>query len=97
MVFYDLPVSTEKERRNAARFRKMLIRTGYTMVQKSVYVRLSRNRMHISSETQAIRQMAPPNSSVIILPLSLEDFKRMTCVTEKSFDMSTFSDDVIYA
>lgn len=97
MVFYDLPTENAKERRNAARFHKMLVRLGYTMMQKSVYVRLFRNKSHLSSEAQAIRQMVPPNSSVFILPMSLDDFKRIVFVSGQSFDMEWFADDVIFA
>ena len=39
-VFFDLPVKTREERRNATRFRKFLINDGYDMMQLSVYTRV---------------------------------------------------------
>ena len=41
IVFFDLPVGTKEERREATRFRNDLIKNGYYMVQFSVYARLS--------------------------------------------------------
>ena len=40
LVFFDLPVTTPKDRRLATAFRKDLIKNGYYMVQYSIYVRL---------------------------------------------------------
>ena len=39
LVFFDLPVGTPEERRDAANFRKDLLKDGYMMVQFSVYAR----------------------------------------------------------
>ena len=38
-VFFDLPTNTKKERKNAAAFRKNLLKDGYGMMQFSVYMR----------------------------------------------------------
>jgi CRISPR-associated protein Cas2 len=37
LVFFDLPVGTDEERRDANHFRKDLLKDGYLMVQFSVY------------------------------------------------------------
>lgn len=38
-VFFDLPVTTKKQRHDATRFRKDLLDDGFTMMQFSVYIR----------------------------------------------------------
>lgn len=38
MVFFDLPVQTKRQRREATRFRNFLLTDGYHMIQYSVYV-----------------------------------------------------------
>lgn len=38
-VFFDLPVTTKKERKAAALFRKNLEKDGFSMMQFSVYIR----------------------------------------------------------
>ena len=40
LVFFDLPVKTGVERRNAARFRNFLLNDSYHMIQFSVYARV---------------------------------------------------------
>lgn len=41
IVFFDLPTETTPQRREYAQFRKYLIKNGYLMMQKSVYVKLA--------------------------------------------------------
>ena len=43
IVFFDLPVSTKKQRKEASDFRKFLINDGFIMLQFSVYSRTVRN------------------------------------------------------
>lgn len=38
-VFFDLPVETKLQRRNATKFRNNLLKSGFTMMQFSVYTR----------------------------------------------------------
>ena len=95
IVFYDLPVTTPEERRKANAFHKLLVKSGYQRLQRSVYVRLFRNRLHIAAELRKIGNEAPKDGNVAIIPLSLDDFKRMVSVTREKFDMKMFSDDVI--
>ena len=40
IVFFDLPVKTKNERREATRFRNFLMNDGYHMLQFSVYARV---------------------------------------------------------
>ena len=40
MVFFDLPVQTKRQRREATRFRNFLLTDGYHMIQYSVYARV---------------------------------------------------------
>ncbi len=40
MVFFDLPVQTKAQRREATRFRSFLLNDGYHMIQYSVYARV---------------------------------------------------------
>lgn len=43
VLFFDLPTLTEKNRKEYTRFRKFLIKTGFMMLQESVYVKLALN------------------------------------------------------
>jgi CRISPR-associated protein Cas2 len=46
-VFFDLPVGTKVERREATRFRNFLKDDGYMMLQLSVYARVPRGRTEL--------------------------------------------------
>ena len=43
VVFFDLPVLTESNRKDYRTFRKYLIKSGFMMVQESVYCKLAQN------------------------------------------------------
>ena len=43
ILFFDLPMTTKKERKIYANFRKYLIKNGYMMMQFSVYCKIYRN------------------------------------------------------
>ena len=45
-VFFDLPVKTKKQRKEATTFRKYLEKDGFSMLQFSVYMR------HCASKTR---------------------------------------------
>ena len=43
LVLFDLPVLTGDQRREYARFRKFLLKSGFLMLQESVYCKLALN------------------------------------------------------
>jgi len=95
MVMYDLPSVSAKERRDAAAFRKRLLKSGFCMLQESIYVRLLRNRENGNREAVALSSAAPPNSDITVLVLTLEAFRSMTRVSGNAFNLSLFADDFI--
>lgn len=44
IVFFDLPVKTKKDRREYSNFRKYLVKSGFMMMQESVYSKLALNQ-----------------------------------------------------
>ena len=42
--FFDLPVKTKPQRREATRFRNFLLSDGFNMLQFSVYIRIVRDK-----------------------------------------------------
>lgn len=45
LIFFDLPVETSKDRKEYTRFHKFLIKSGFIMMQKSVYSKLVINNV----------------------------------------------------
>ena len=43
LVMFDLPVETAKQRKDYAAFRKFLIKSGFLMMQESIYSKIVQN------------------------------------------------------
>lgn len=70
LVLFDLPVGTKQQRREATRFRKLLLDLGWTMEQYSVYVRYIPTGMSVIPEVTQIRRGLPSQGKVQILGIS---------------------------
>lgn len=73
-VFFDLPTTTKKERKEAAKFRKGLEGDGFTMMQYSVYRRHCPTRDNCEVHIRRVRSILPSGGLVSIL-----------CVTDKQY------------
>lgn len=89
LVFFDLPTETREDRRNYARFRKLLIRNGFIMLQESVYSRINITPTAESSVINTIKKNKPPSGIVQILSITEKQFSRMEFITGE------YSSDVI--
>ena len=77
MVFFDLPVDTASNRREAARFRKFLLNDGYYMLQYSVYVRVCNGTDAVEKHRARLRQQLPDNGAVRMLTITEKQFTAM--------------------
>ena len=77
MVFFDLPMETDKDRREYTRFRKFLLRNGFIMMQKSVYTKLVINNVISSAVKQRIRANIPNQGLVEMLEITENQFSRI--------------------
>lgn len=91
MVFFDLPVGTPEERRDAANFRKDLIKDGYMMVQFSVYARPCGSADRVETQVRRLRAKIPARGEVRGLLITDAQWGRMIVVRsqqkEKPEDM----------
>jgi CRISPR-associated protein Cas2 len=69
-VFFDLPVETKKERSQAARFRKDLLKDGFTMMQFSVYNRHCASKESANMHIKRVRGFIPEKGQVSILTVT---------------------------
>lgn len=76
-VFFDLPVGTKADRRNATRFRKFLKDDGFMMLQWSVYSRVCRGDDGAEKHGQRVRKNLPPRGSVRTLQVTDRQYARM--------------------
>lgn len=73
-VFFDLPTNTKKERKNAAKFRKDLLRDGFTMMQYSVYIRHCASKESAEVHIKRIKKLLPPAGQVSIAQITDKQF-----------------------
>ncbi len=66
-VFFDLPVTTKKERKAATRFRKDIMKDGFTMMQFSVYTRHCASGESADVHVKRVKSFIPERGQVSIL------------------------------
>lgn len=67
MVMFDLPVASEKDRKNYTEFRNALLDNGFEMSQFSVYLRFCGDRECADKYVRIVKANAPPEGNVSIL------------------------------
>jgi CRISPR-associated protein Cas2 len=77
MVFFDLPVETHTDRREYAKFRRFLIKSGFLMMQESVYIKLAFNQTSIAAIEDNLRKNKPPKGLVQVLTVTERQFAKM--------------------
>ena len=81
IVFFDLPVETNYQRKNYTRFRKFLIKSGFIMMQESVYTKLAPNSTVAASIQTSVRKNRPNEGIVQVLTITEKQFSRMEIIT----------------
>lgn len=74
LVFFDLPTETKKDRKQAALFRKELVRDGFTMFQFSIYTRHCASAENAQVHIKRVKSILPEYGKVGIM-----------CITDKQF------------
>ena len=75
IVLFDLPVVTAEDRREYTKFRKYLLKSGFLMMQESVYCKMALNQTSASSIMDGVRKNSPAEGLV-----------QMLCITEKQYN-----------
>lgn len=77
MVFFDLPVLTDKNRRDYRTFRKYLIKSGFIMMQESVYCKLVPNSNIADMVSNNLEKNKPEEGLVQILKITEKQYAKM--------------------
>lgn len=80
MVFFDLPVATKSNRREYAKFRKLLIKDGFDMLQFSIYSRVAMNHDDAQKHINYVHKIVPSRGSVRILQVTERQYNSMEIV-----------------
>lgn len=79
VVMFDLPVGTKKQRREATRFRNLLLDEGYWRAQYSVYVRYSPTVAGEARRVGTIKSNLPAGGEVRMLYVTDREWARTLC------------------
>lgn len=73
-VFFDLPVLSKAQRKQATNFRKNLEKDGFTMFQYSVYVRHCPSKESMNVHIKRVKAFIPNSGMVSILMVTGKQF-----------------------
>ena len=74
LVFFDLPMVEPEDRRSYTQFHRFLTKSGFIMMQESVYCKLLLNATAAEAVAASLRKNKPDKGVV-----------QMMCITEKQF------------
>lgn len=86
LVFFDLPTETATDRRNYRKFRTFLIRSGFIMMQESVYSKLAANTSVVETIANNVRKNKPPKGLIQMLTVTEKQFAKMEFVLGEKND-----------
>lgn len=89
LVMFDLPVVTVNERREYTRFRKYLIKSGYLMLQESIYCKLAQNSAIADALVDNLRKNKPESGLVQVLRVTEKQYEKMEYI------VGEFTSDVL--
>lgn len=84
VVFFDLPVLTDKNRRDYRLFRKYLIKNGFLMMQESVYCKLVPNGKAADTVVENLKKNKPPEGLVQGLRVTEKQYSKMDYIVGKA-------------
>ena len=90
---FDLPVTTAAYRKSYTRFRKYLIKSGFLMMQESVYCKLAQNSTAANSIIDSIRKNKPEEGLVQVLKVTEKQFSKMEYIVGESKSNVLTSDE----
>ncbi len=83
-MFFDLPVLTDKNRRDYRLFRKYLIKSGFMMMQESVYCKLVPNGKAADTIIANLKKNKPPEGLVQGLRVTEKQYAKMDYIVGRA-------------
>lgn len=77
LVFFDLPTETPDDKREYARFRKLLIKDGFMMLQYSVYCKLAINKTVADQIFARLQKQKPKQGNIAVLTITEKQFSNI--------------------
>lgn len=80
MVFFDLPIQTSSQQREYRQFRKFLIKSGFVMLQESVYSKIVLNPTAAAALQESVRRNKTTGGNIGMLLVTERQFERMELI-----------------
>ena len=80
IVMFDLPTTTSENIREYTKFRKYLIKSGFFMMQESVYSKLALNATIVESVMAGLRKNKPMDGLVQVFTMTEKQFQKVECL-----------------
>ncbi len=93
IVFFDLPTNTKPERKHYAVFRKFLIKHGFTMLQFSVYERITRNHDDSDKYISMIEKNKPPKGDIRCLLVTEKQYEGIKLILGSNENREDYTDE----
>lgn len=84
LVLYDLPVKSSENIREYTKFRKYLLKTGFIMMQESVYCKLALNTTVANAIIDNLRKNRPEAGLVQVLTMTEKKFQKIEFIVGSS-------------
>lgn len=96
MLFFDLPVESESQRKDYRHFIKNLKKQGFYMMQESVYVKLGIDLQAVNSTIEKIKTFLPKDGDIMVLSITEKQFANINVLLgENSTDVINSDERVI--
>ena len=80
LVFFDLPVITGEQRRAYVKFRKFLLKSGFMMLQESVYCKLALNGTVVRGIVDNVHKNKPTGGLVQLLTVTEKQYAKIDII-----------------
>lgn len=77
LVLFDLPTETKIQRKAHAKFRKNLLKDGFSMFQFSIYLRHCLSNENADAHTKRVKLFLPVSGNICILRITDKQFGMM--------------------
>ena len=93
MVLFDLPVTTSENIRQYTKFRKFLLKSGFIMMQESVYCKLALNATVAEAVVANLKKNKPESGLVQVLTMTEKQFQKIEFIVGASNNKVLDSDE----
>lgn len=97
IVMFDLPMLTKADVRNYSKFRKFLVRSGFIMMQESVYSKIALNAAAAELVMKQVRFNKPPAGIVQMFMITEKQYSKIEYVVgDKKSDVIDSDERLVF-